>query len=122
MTLLSEFADQLGVTTQRAYQLLQPEKHRARRNFNKALARGSITKPDSCEKCGSQQKLHAHHEDYTKFYSVIWVCKSCHVVVHPVVGAKGSLTTEEMQKRIDTYWIRKTQNQIGRRGKSLKIS
>lgn len=42
-----------------------------------ALRRGDLTK-QPCEECGRVDKIHAHHDDYTKPLMVHWLCVSCH--------------------------------------------
>ena len=47
-----------------------------------ALKTGKIHKPDSCSVCGDfvgQEKIQAHHEDYSKPFEVTWCCQDCHV-------------------------------------------
>jgi ribosomal protein S27AE len=34
-----------------------------------------------CQKCGDSNS-EAHHQDYTKPFSIIWLCKSCHQYAH----------------------------------------
>lgn len=46
---------------------------------------GNINKPSTCSNCGQQKQqdeIHGHHEDYTKPYSVIWLCEKCHAYLH----------------------------------------
>ena len=74
----------LGVSRQRAHQILNREKHRARNTVAKALKRGVITKPLVCERCGGNDlSLEAHHPDYSQPLLVNWLCLACHLVVHP---------------------------------------
>lgn len=59
----------------------RPERIRARRAVEYARKRGALVKPAACEDCGTvppRQRLHAHHEDYTKALDVVWVCGPCH--------------------------------------------
>jgi hypothetical protein len=50
----------------------------ARRRLNYAVRSGKIVKPEKCENCGKRHKLTAHHEDYSKPFSVEWLCYECH--------------------------------------------
>lgn len=44
-----------------------------------AVDNGKIIKPSTCEQCGKvPNRLHGHHEDYTKPLKVIWLCPACH--------------------------------------------
>ena len=55
-----------------------PEKEHTICLLNSAVRRRQIEKPEQCEQCGSSNP-EAHHEDYTKPYNVIWLCRSCHI-------------------------------------------
>jgi hypothetical protein len=56
-----------------------PFKLRAKRALNKAIFMGKIKKPTKCQECGWEPGLiHGHHEDYSKPYDVIWLCRLCH--------------------------------------------
>jgi hypothetical protein len=54
-----------------------PEKVRAER-----LARKAVPLKERCEICGSTERLHRHHPDYSKPLDVITVCQPCHEKVH----------------------------------------
>jgi hypothetical protein len=57
----------------------EPDDHTyARRKVREAIKRGELTRPDKCERCGSQGLVHGHHHDYSKPLSVEWLCPSCH--------------------------------------------
>ena len=57
-----------------------PEKIRARHCISYAIASGKITRPSVCsiddEDC--KGRIEAHHEDYSKPYEVIWLCRFHH--------------------------------------------
>lgn len=59
-----------------------PEKTRARSVISNALRDGKIMKPVRCTKCGSGDKIQAHHTDYSKPLEVKWVCSTCHGLEH----------------------------------------
>jgi hypothetical protein len=60
-----------------------PAKYTARNRLHAAVRDGKIKKPPECEICSvSDERLHGHHEDYSKPLDVIWVCQSCHVFIH----------------------------------------
>ena len=44
----------------------------------RALYSGKLIRPLYCEKCNSDLKIEAHHEDYDKPYVVVWLCVECH--------------------------------------------
>jgi hypothetical protein len=59
--------------------------HWARRTLEDAVSHGRITKPTTCERCGTEvlkQKIQGHHNDYTKPFEVIWLCSKCHAKEH----------------------------------------
>lgn len=60
-----------------------PLKRAARIAVGNALRDGKLKKPPECEICAvCDDRLHGHHEDYTKPLEVIWVCAACHAFVH----------------------------------------
>jgi hypothetical protein len=59
-----------------------PEKRRAHSALNHEVRRGRTVKPKSCEVCGAQEPLHAHHDDYSKPLEVRWLCQRHHVEIH----------------------------------------
>jgi len=62
-----------------------PERRKAREIVHAAVRRGKLTKPTTCEDCSQEvpgQKLHGHHEDYSKPLEVIWCCDKCHAARH----------------------------------------
>jgi len=67
---------------QREYRAKNREKHRAH-----SAVHYNLKSPKSCELCGEDTKLHAHHHDYTKPLDVTWLCPACHHQLH----AKESL-------------------------------
>lgn len=72
-----QLAALLGVSRQRAAQLLAPERHHARRAVQKAVKRGSIVRPLTCERCGAGSPQ-AHHANYEDRFAVRWLCVLCH--------------------------------------------
>jgi hypothetical protein len=69
---------------------------RARGQVRRALAKGTLTRPDACEQCGAQPKrsdrhgLDAHHVTYSRVLDVRWLCSSCHQLAHPRPPRPGS--------------------------------
>ena len=59
----------------------KPGKVEARRIVEVAIRAGELEKPDYCQGCGchkSEHRIEAHHSDYSKPLSVIWLCTPCH--------------------------------------------
>lgn len=70
----------------------------AQNDLEWALAQGKITRPDSCEQCGSSERfsdgrtsIQGHHTDYNKPLVVMWLCQKCHHNwhIHNTPIAKG---------------------------------
>lgn len=53
---------------------------RARRNIRNRIYKGYLTR-QPCVICGTAQP-HAHHEDYNKPLSIVWLCNQHHRQVH----------------------------------------
>lgn len=76
--------------TTRKQRRLHPEKHRARVATERAVRRGDLVKPGTCEQCGDvptptvsgRSSIHAHHMDYSHPLDVVWVCRGCHAKIH----------------------------------------
>ena len=67
----------------REYRLRNPQKTKAQNQLNYALRMGKVIK-SPCEVCGTSERVHAHHHDYSKPYDVKWLCYLCHKAAHPV--------------------------------------
>jgi hypothetical protein len=59
-----------------------PGRYKARYQFRNAVKLGKIMRPKSCSLCGKRCKPHGHHEDYSKPFDVVWVCRKCHGILH----------------------------------------
>jgi len=66
----------------RNYKRKNKEKTRTHYLVLIALKEGKLIKPQKCEKCGKEKNVHGHHEDYTKPYEIIWLCRECHGFIH----------------------------------------
>lgn len=53
------------------------EHHKARRKVRHEIEMGRLAR-QPCEVCGSEQKIHAHHDDYSLPLSVRWLCQLHH--------------------------------------------
>jgi uncharacterized Zn finger protein len=74
---------------------------RAHYIVNVAKSKGSLT-VQPCEKCGSIEKVHAHHEDYSKPLEVRWLCPRHHRMRHKEIGAPlGRMVNGKRQVHID---------------------
>lgn len=67
---------------QKKIYLAAPEKFKARKKINKAIATKKMKRPSKCEICLKQCKPDAHHDDYSKPLEVRWLCKRCHFKHH----------------------------------------
>jgi ribosome-binding protein aMBF1 (putative translation factor) len=65
----------------RWYKDNKPLEHKAHQMVANHLYRKGLNK-EKCELCGSNRSIHAHHEDYHKPLSVMWVCCVCHRKIH----------------------------------------
>ena len=54
------------------------EKTRARRLVNRAIAAGTLIRPETCDGCDGPGPIEAHHDDYSKPLEVRWLCRTCH--------------------------------------------
>lgn len=63
-----------------------PIKYGARVMVGNAVRSGKIEKPDTCQECGDDTRLHGHHDDYAKPLEVRWLCPACHFEWHAEHG------------------------------------
>ena len=62
-----------------------PNRARAYQAVAWALVFGLLIRPDTCQRCGSDARLHAHHHngyEQEHWLDVQWLCSPCHRVVH----------------------------------------
>lgn len=62
----------------RKWRIENPEKYQAQVKLNNGVRAGKVIKPKQCEVCSKESRLHAHHEDYSKPFLVVWICPECH--------------------------------------------
>lgn len=60
-----------------AYKARYPERRRAREIVRNAKKRGRLV-PQPCERCGTTEGVHGHHDDYRKPLEVRWFCPPHH--------------------------------------------
>ena len=61
-------------------------KNKSRHALTYAVRVGKMVR-QPCVKCGNK-KTEGHHEDYSKPYDVIWLCRACHSKEHRMLRAK----------------------------------
>ena len=54
-----------------------PLKARAWNITKNEIRQGRLVR-QPCEQCGNSEKIHAHHDDYTKPLEIRWLCAPCH--------------------------------------------
>lgn len=64
----------------RIYYEKNPEKLRAHYEVKYAVRIGRLTK-QPCAVCGASD-VHAHHEDYSRPFDVVWLCPLHHIARH----------------------------------------
>jgi hypothetical protein len=81
-----------------------PDKRRARLVVAMRVYRGTLKRPEMCERCGIECKPDAHHHDYTKPLDVEWLCGPCHRDADREDAAEdtrmymGKLTAEDVRQ------------------------
>lgn len=62
---------------------MHPIGYKAKKILIEAIKSGVIIKPPNCEICNrNHTRIYGHHPDYSKPLEVIWVCGSCHRLIH----------------------------------------
>lgn len=69
----------------REYRKRFPNKYRAHNIVSYAIKGGKLF-PEPCEVCGSEDDVHAHHDDYAKPLNVRWLCAAHHGEWHAKNG------------------------------------
>lgn len=54
-----------------------PNKYKAHGIVCRAIRAGKLFS-EPCDECGSEDNMHAHHDDYLKPLNVRWLCAACH--------------------------------------------
>lgn len=67
------------VLTLEAARLLR---QRAWLDVQSAVNSGDLVRPETCERCGKEGPVVAHHSDYSKPLDVRWLCHKCHKLEH----------------------------------------
>lgn len=59
------------------------EKQKARMALVNAVLNGKIKRPKKCDNCSIKCKPEGHHyKGYKHPFSVIWLCRNCHSILH----------------------------------------
>lgn len=74
------------VADERERRLADPQKYKARLAVRNGLRDGKIRRGEHCFFCNAQEKLQAHHHDYSKPLDVFWLCPKCHGKLHTING------------------------------------
>jgi len=64
---------------------VERKKIKVRKTLRRAVKANKIPKPTICSICNEsfpKEKIHGHHEDYSKPLDVIWCCQACHMEIH----------------------------------------
>lgn len=67
----------------REYRARHKDRITAQNRLNYAVRKGLVERTP-CEVCGSDDKVHAHHDSYdpADWYNVRWLCYVCHKLEH----------------------------------------
>ncbi|MCK5610798.1 hypothetical protein KAR91_53490 [Candidatus Pacearchaeota archaeon] len=63
------------------YRAKYPQKDKAHSAISRGILAGKIIR-QPCQKCGSNENIQAHHEDYDKPLDVMWLCIKHHSDIH----------------------------------------
>lgn len=74
-----------GNKAKSAYRKRFPTKSKAHAKVGYAIRAGNLFK-EPCEVCGSNNQIHAHHDDYSKPLNIRWFCPQHHRQWHNVNG------------------------------------
>lgn len=60
-------------------------KKKARILLQRAVQKGRIAKPNKCICCKRvfpKRVIHGHHDNYKKWWDILWLCQTCHSELH----------------------------------------
>jgi hypothetical protein len=78
--------ERLGFSHSKKWNSKNPEKRKAQKAVEYALKTGKLVKMP-CERCGSTEHVHAHHDDYSRPLDVMWLCAKHHKERHKELAA-----------------------------------
>jgi|SRR5690554_810910 hypothetical protein len=61
---------------------LRLQQQNARQYVHNAIKKGILERPDACAWCGKKGPVEGHHGDYAEPLKVLWLCRSCHKILH----------------------------------------
>ena len=82
----SEAGKEAGSKAKRKWARLNPIRRGANDIVNNAVRDGKLEKSYACSVCGSEGRIHGHHDDYAKPLDVRWLCSQCHTTWHKENG------------------------------------
>ena len=71
----------------RPKRIVDPEQKRAWNALTSAVRYGEIRR-GPCEVCGTEEKVEAHHDDYSRPLDVRWLCRDHHEELHHPLEAR----------------------------------
>lgn len=89
-----------------ALEVSEKIKFYAREILLDAIRRGIVQRSHICECCGKaagDRVLDAHHTDYYRPLEVKWVCRSCHLKMHPNHYQRRANGASKLQQALD--WL-----------------
>ena len=58
-------------------------KYEVKEKVRVAIRQGKLERPRYCSNCQKfSLRIEAHHEDYSKPFDVVWLCRKCHKIRH----------------------------------------
>jgi ribosomal protein S27AE len=72
------------IASRKRWLIENADKRAAHIILGNAIRSGRVKKSEFCETCGTNGRIHGHHDDYSQPLSVRWLCQKCHVAVHKV--------------------------------------
>lgn len=78
----------VNIEPRAAYVMRNGRKRYAHEQLNYAVKVGKVLKREKCERCGNQELVHGHHDDYNKPLIVMWLCPKCHKQRHRELETK----------------------------------
>ncbi len=65
-----------------------PGRRRAHVLVARALKEGRLIRPKACARCSKHTVVVAHHENYRRPLTVVWLCDQCHAIRHAELGRR----------------------------------